>query len=291
MKRTITTLFVTVLLISSCAQGKKDYVVTIKTSYGDMVAILYDETPKHKANFIKLAQEHYYDSLLFHRVMQGFMIQGGDPKSKKAKPGEPLGNGGPGYTVDAEFIPKFFHEKGALSAARTPDQVNPQKASSGSQFYIVQGTVISPADVNNLRYDQMQLMTGLRKMFEDPANKPLLDSLNQLYFAGDMQAYQARLFTLAPRCEKATGLKIIRDIPEAQINAYTTVGGAPHLDGQYTVFGKVIKGLEIIDKIAAVQRDGNDRPMEDIRMTVSVEEMPKKKITKEYGYEYPEAKK
>ncbi len=291
MKRTITTLFVTVLLISSCAQDKKDVVVTIKTSYGDMVAILYEETPKHKANFIKLAKEHYFDSLLFHRVIQGFMIQGGDPNSKKAKPGENLGSGGPGYTIDAEIMPQYFHEKGALSAARLSDQVNPQKASSGSQFYIVQGTVISPNDVNNLRFDQMQLMTGLRKMFEDPANKPLLDSLNQLYFSGDMQAYQSRLFALAPRVEKATGLKVIRNIPDAQIKAYTTVGGAPHLDGQYTVFGKVIKGLEVIDKIAAVQRDASERPLEDIRMVVTVEEMSKKKITKEYGYEYPATKK
>ncbi len=291
MKRAITTFFVTVLLFTSCARDTKDFVVTIKTPYGDMIAILYDETPKHKANFIKLAQEHYFDSLLFHRVIQGFMIQGGDPNSKKAKPGESLGNGGPGYTVDAEFIPTLFHEKGALSAARLSDQVNPQKASSGSQFYIVQGTVISPQEIDNLRYDQMQLMTGLRKMFEDPSNKPLLDSLNQLYFAGDMMAYQQRLFALAPRVEKATGLKVINEVSDAKIKAYTTVGGSPHLDGQYTVFGKVIKGLDVIDKIAAVQRDAGDRPLEDIRMTVTVQELSRKKITKEYGYEYPEVKK
>lgn len=291
MKRTITALFVTVLLISSCAQDKKDYVVTIKTSYGDMLAILYDETPKHKANFIKLAKEHYFDSLLFHRVMPGFMIQGGDPDSKKVLPGQPLGNGGPGYTLDAEFVPQFFHEKGALAAARQADQVNPQRASSGSQFYIVQGTVVSQAEIENFRYDQMQLMTGLRKMFENPANKPLLDSLNQLYFAGEMQAYQQRLFQLAPRVERETGLKIIKEVPEARIKAYTSVGGAPHLDDQYTVFGKVIKGFEVIDKIAAVQRDPRERPIEDIRMTVTVEEMSKKKITKEYGYQYPAIKK
>lgn len=290
MKRTITALFVTVLLITSCAQDKKDFVVTIKTSYGDMVAILYDETPKHKANFIKLAKEHYFDSLLFHRVIQGFMIQGGDPDSKKVKPGQQLGNGGPGYTVDAEFVPAYFHEKGALAAARQSDQVNPMKASSGSQFYIVQGTVMSQAEVANLKYDQMQLMTGLRKMFENPANKPLLDSLNQLYYAGDMQAYQKRLFDLAPRVEKETGLKVVKDLPEARIKAYTTVGGAPHLDDQYTVFGKVIKGLDVIDKIAAVQL-ANERPVEDVRMTVTVEEMSKKKITKEYGYQFPAAKK
>jgi len=292
MKKTITVFFVMLLLISSCAQdNKKDFVVTIKTSYGDMTAILYDETPKHKANFIKLAQEHYFDSLLFHRVIQNFMIQGGDPNSKKAQPGQPLGNGGPGYTVDAEFIPSFYHEKGALSAARMSDQVNPTKASSGSQFYIVQGIVISQAEVDNLRYDQMQLMNGLRKMFEDPANKPLLDSLNQLYYAGDMQAYQKRLFELAPRVEKAAGVKIVQDVSEAKMKAYTTVGGAPHLDGQYTVFGKVIKGLDVIDKIAVVQKDASDRPLEDIRMTVTVEEMPRKKITKEFGYQYPATKK
>jgi cyclophilin family peptidyl-prolyl cis-trans isomerase len=290
MKRIITTLFVTVL-ITSCAQDKKDYLVTIKTSYGDMVAVLYDETPKHKANFIKLAKEHYFDSLLFHRVMQGFMIQGGDPDSKKAALGTRLGNGGPGYTIEAEFVPSLFHEKGALSAARQADQVNPQKASSGSQFYIVQGTVLSQADLAGLTLDQNQLMTGLRKMFEDPANKPLLDSLNAMYYAGDTQAYQQRLFALAPRVEKATGLTIKKTISRERITAYTTVGGAPHLDDQYTVFGKVIKGLDVVDKIAAVQRDPSDRPLEDVRMTVTVEEMSKKKITKEYGYQYPAVKK
>ena len=291
MIKTITTIFVFILLITSCAQERKDAVITIKTSHGDMVAILYDETPKHKENFIKLAREHFFDSTLFHRVISGFMIQGGDPESKKAKPGQHLGNGGPGYTVDAEFNPKFFHEKGALSAARLSDQANPTKASSGSQFYVVQGTVLSAADAENLKYDQMKLMTGLRKMFEDPANKPLLDSLNQLYYAGDVPAYTRRLNELAPRVEKATGTKVTREISEEKKKIYTTVGGAPHLDGDYTVFGKVIKGVEVIDKIASVQRDGAERPLEDIRMTITVEDMPRKKITKEYGYIYPTIKK
>jgi peptidyl-prolyl cis-trans isomerase B (cyclophilin B) len=286
MTKAFTAVFAFLLLMTSCAQNK-DAVITIKTNYGDMVAILYDETPKHKANFIKLAKEHYFDSILFHRVIAGFMIQGGDPNSKKAKPGESLGSGNPGYTVEAEFNPKFFHEKGSLSAARMGDQVNPTKASSGSQFYIVQGTVLSQADVNNLKYDQLKLMNGLRKMFEDPANKPLLDSLTNLYNTGDMQAYQNRLFEMAPRVEKATGTKVTRNISEEMKKAYTTVGGAPHLDGEYTVFGKVIKGLDVIDKIASVNKDAADRPYEDIRMFVTVEEMSKKKISKEYGYVYP----
>ncbi len=287
MTRTLTLLLSLMLLTTSCAQDKKDFVVTIKTPYGDMVAILYEETPKHKSNFIKLAKEHYFDSMLFHRVIPGFMIQGGDPNSKKAQPGQSLGNGGPGYTVDAEFNPKFFHKKGALSAARLADQVNPAKASSGSQFYVVQGTVLLPADAENLKYDQAKLMGGLRKMFEDPANKPLLDSLNQLYYAGDMQAYQKKLFSLVPRIEKATGTKVTKNFSAEHMKIYTTVGGSPHLDGDYTVFGEVIKGLDVIDKIAAVQRDGSERPLEDVRMYISVEEMSKKKITKEYGYVYP----
>jgi len=284
MIRTLTLFFSMVLLSTSCAQDKKDMVVTFKTPYGDMVAILYNETPKHKENFIKLAKEHYFDSTLFHRVIQGFMIQGGDPNSKKAAPGTRLGNGGPAYTIPAEFNTNLFHEKGALSAARTD---NPAKESSGSQFYIVQGTVLRTEDLEALKYNQQNLMTGLRKMFDMADFKPLLDSVNKLYYAGDMQAYQKRLFELAPRVEKVTGLKIINPISEEKKKTYTTIGGSPHLDGEYTVFGKVIKGLDVLDKIAAVAKDPYDRPLEDVRITVTVEEMSKKKITKEYGYQYP----
>ena len=282
-------LFFILVLATSCAQ-KKDYVVTIKTQYGDMVAILYDETPKHKENFIKLAKEHYFDSLLFHRVMAGFMIQGGDPNSKKAKQGEPLGTGGPNYTIPAEFNSKFFHDKGTLSAARIPDDRNPEKASSGSQFYIVQGSVIPEASINDLRYDQMKLTMGLRQIISKPENKALLDSLNNLYYAGDMGAYQKKIFSLVPRVEAETGMKVTKDLSPEKIKAYTTVGGSPHLDGEYTVFGKIIKGLDVIDQIAAQPVDGANRPSNDIRMSVNVEEMSKKKITKEYGYVYPETK-
>jgi peptidyl-prolyl cis-trans isomerase B (cyclophilin B) len=281
---------VALILLSQCSQDGSDYVVTIKTNQGDMIAILYDETPKHKANFIKLAKEHYFDSLLFHRVIEGFMIQGGDPDSKNAQPGQHLGMGGPGYTVDAEFNPQFFHEKGALSAARLADQQNPAKASSGSQFYVVQGRIILPEDLDGLRIDQGKLNAGFQQILRNPANKSLIDSLNMLYMAGDMPAYQRKVFSLVPRIEKETGMKIYKEVSEEKIKAYTTVGGAPHLDGDYTVFGKVISGLEVVDKIANLPRDNNERPMQDVRMTVTVEEMPRKKITELYGYKFPAKK-
>ncbi|MBP9924867.1 MAG: peptidylprolyl isomerase [Cyclobacteriaceae bacterium] len=281
-------LLITLLIVSRCSQDNStDYLITIKTNQGDMVAVLYDETPKHKANFIKLAKEHYFDSLLFHRVIEGFMIQGGDPDSKNAVPGQSLGMGGPGYTVDAEFNPKFFHEKGALSAARLGDQQNPTKASSGSQFYVVQGQVTPAAELDALKIDQAALNAAFQQMLQNPASQSLVDSLNQIYMSGDMQGYQRKIYSLVPRLEKQTGMKIYKDVSEEKIKAYTTVGGAPHLDGDYTVFGKVISGLDVIDKIARVQKGSNDRPIEDIRMVITVEEMPRKEIESKYGYKFP----
>lgn len=287
MQKIYSILILSIIIMSSCAQDH-DYVVTIKTQHGDMIAILYDETPKHKENFIKLAKEHYYDSLLFHRIIQGFMIQGGDPNSKNAAPGQPLGSGGPGYTVDAEINPKFFHEKGALSAARLGDQMNPKKASSGSQFYIVQGTVVSEMEMS---FDPQKFNTAMQTFFQNPVNKLVYDTLAKIYQSGDMKAYQQFLLDLKPRVEQETGINTSRPVDPAKLKAYTTVGGAQHLDGEYTVFGKVIKGLEVIDKIAAQPKDRSDRPTDDIRMTVTVEEVPKAEIQKLYGYTYPELKK
>jgi peptidyl-prolyl cis-trans isomerase B (cyclophilin B) len=286
-KLIFTATIILLALMTSCAQ-KKDHVVTIKTKFGDMVAILYDETPKHKENFIKLAKEHYYDSLLFHRVIEGFMIQGGDPESKNAKPGQRLGNGGPGYTVDAEFNPNFFHEKGALSAARLGDQANPTKASSGSQFYIVQGKKYTE---NELKTDPEKFNKGLQQFFQNPANKSYYDSIAKFYQTGDMKGYEEYIMNLTPIVEKQLGISVTKEVSPELLKAYTTKGGAHHLDGQYTVFGKIIKGLEVIDKIAAQPKDQTDRPAEDIRMTVTVEELSRKKIGKLYGYVYPESTK
>ncbi|MFO7257326.1 MAG: peptidylprolyl isomerase [Bacteroidota bacterium] len=271
-------------VVSGCAQNK-DHVVTIHTKYGDMVVLLFDETPQHKKNFIKLAQEGFYDSLLFHRVIQGFMIQGGDPDSKRSKPGERLGNGGPGYTVPAEIDPRFIHERGVLSAARLGNEINPSKASSGSQFYIVQGRVFTP---DELTTDQEQLNKGLQQILLKPENQPLFDTLSRLYQMGDMDGYMKKVISLKPRIKAETGLELDKRIDPRRLEVYTTVGGAPHLDGEYTVFGKVIKGLDVIDWIAEQPTDGNDRPLENIHMTVTVELMPKKKIEKLYGYRYPE---
>lgn len=191
---------------------KKETMVVISTDYGDMKIKLYDETPLHRDNFIKLAKEGFFDGLLFHRVIPQFMIQGGDPTSKDAKPGQSLGAGGPGYTIPAEFNPNFIHKKGALSAARQGDQVNPKRASSGSQFYVVQGRTASA----------QELQRG--------------------------------------------GIKY----SDEQIKIYEEQGGTPFLDGQYTVFGEVVEGLDVIDKIAAVRTAPGDRPMEDVKFTVKV---------------------
>jgi cyclophilin family peptidyl-prolyl cis-trans isomerase len=272
--------------LTGCTQ-KKDYVVTIKTDFGDMVAILYDETPKHKENFIKLVKEHYYDSLLFHRIIEGFMIQGGDPESKKAKAGQRLGNGGPGYTVEAEINPKFFHEKGALSAARLGDQMNPAKASSGSQFYIVQGKKMSEHEI---KIDQQKFGSAMQQFFQNPENQVYRDSIAKLYQSRDFKAYEAYILSLKPIVESQLGISTDKQVSPELVKAYTTLGGTPSLDGQYTVFGKVIKGLEVIDKIATQPKDGADRPVTDVRMKITVEELPKSKIKKLYGYTYPDEK-
>ncbi len=280
-----------IALLASCASDK-DYLVTIHTKHGDMKAILYDKTPEHKKNFIKLAKEGYYDSTLFHRVISEFMIQGGDPNSKGAAAGIPLGSGGPQYKIPAEFDASLFHEKGALSAARQGDQVNPKKESSGSQFYIVQGKVWSEEE---LLIDMNTLGSAAQRMMQqspnDPEQKRMMDSLKQvlitIYQTEGPEAYGKKLIELKEMVATTMNVKVTKDMAPERVKAYTTIGGAPHLDDEYTVFGKVVEGLEVIDKIAAVATNRADRPLEDVVITMEVEELPKKKITKLYGYQYP----
>jgi peptidyl-prolyl cis-trans isomerase B (cyclophilin B) len=267
-------------------------VITIKTNLGDMVAILYDETPKHKENFIKLAKEKYFDSTLFHRVIEEFMIQGGDPNSKNAQPGQSLGSGGPGYTVDAEFRPGLFHEKGALSAARMGDNVNPTKASSGSQFYIVQGKKFTAGELmqqeQGMQYQKKN--NALREVLFMPEYASVKETVIEKQRAQDGEWLNSFFMQADTLIKKAKPDYVPFSFSDQQKQVYQTEGGAPHLDGDYTVFGKVISGLEVIDKIAAVEKGAGDRPKEDVRMTVTVEEMPKSKILKLYGYQYPSVK-
>jgi cyclophilin family peptidyl-prolyl cis-trans isomerase len=215
MKKFLFAGLILLVFSSAFAKGPKNQYVRIKTSYGKCIIRLYNETPKHRDNFIKLVKQGFYNGALFHRVIQNFMIQGGDPDSKKAKPGDELGNGDVGYTVPAEFRDSLFHKRGVLAAARDD---NPAKASSGCQFYIVEG-----------------------KRFTDAK----LDTLEQTKLKG-------------------------RKIPAWQREYYKSVGGAPHLDQNYTVYGEVITGIDMVDRIAAVKKNENDRPLEDVPMTVEL---------------------
>lgn len=257
-----------------------DFLVTITTDLGVMRAVLHDQTPKHKENFIKLAKEGFFDSLLFHRVIPQFMIQGGDPLSKYAGPDVGLGSGGPGYTVDAEILPEFFHKKGALSAARR-GAGNPEMKSSGSQFYIVQGFVqpMMQVALNNVAAGQC-----LNKLRTDFPDDPMLLELNEAFNTGGQQGYFDKVLELKDKLAEKTGIEIAN--PQERIDAYTTIGGYPSLDGQYTVFGQVIDGLDVLDRIAGVQTKPGDRPVEDLRMFITVEEMPKAQIAREYSHIY-----
>lgn len=237
--------------------------VKLETTQGDIVVALYNETPKHRDNFIKLAKEGVYDSTLFHRVIKQFMIQAGDPDSKTANDTASLGSGDVGYTIPAEFVPKFFHRKGALAAARMGDDVNPNRESSGCQFYIVTGRKFREAQLldmaaqknnqrvetifNELARKHMKEIYKLRKANDDNALMELQDSLEAQAYA---MAKEEEPFMFTPE----------------QLAAYSTVGGAPHLDGAYTVFGEVVSGMETVEKIEVTKTGRADRPIENVRI-------------------------
>ena len=237
--------------------------VLIKTSLGDIKVALYNETPKHRDNFLKLVEEKYYEGTLFHRVIKQFMIQAGDGESKNAVPGQQLGAGNIGYTIPAEFVyPKYFHKKGTLAAARTADQINPEKESSGSQFYIVTGQVFKKQAL-----DQMLQQMEYRKkqnLFQKNA-APYRKELMKMQIAKDMEGFEAIRQKVIDMTEKEYAENPVV-FTEEQIEAYTTVGGAPHLDGDYTVFGEIVDGMDVVAKIEAVQTDRSDRPKEDIKI-------------------------
>lgn len=239
----------------------------ISTPSGDIVVRLYDETPAHRDNFIKLASEGFYDGTLFHRVISGFMIQGGDPDSRNAPAGKQLGAGDVGYTIPAEIKPGLIHKRGALCAARTADSVNPEKRSSGCQFYIVWGEKYSAGKMDSLeRQCQMQAVNGVFNRLVSEHRDEIL-ALRRERNREALSDLQDRLVAEANAIVIEEGLGRLGD---AQKEAYTTVGGTPFLDGEYTVFGEVESGLDVVEKIQAAATDSSDRPLEDISMKVSV---------------------
>ncbi|HSO85155.1 MAG TPA: peptidylprolyl isomerase [Draconibacterium sp.] len=256
-------------VVSCGGIGKKpgENIVSIKTDFGEIKVKLYDDTPKHQENFIKLVNEGFYNDLLFHRVINKFMIQGGDPNSRNAEPGAQLGSGSPGYTIPAEIYPKYFHKKGALAAARLGGPRNHGKESSGSQFYIVHGAVYR---------------TGQLDTMEININKQRKDLMMKEHF----QAVNSRLTEFREKNDKEGFDKLVAEITievdsiyesgrkftlsKEQRDAYSTIGGYPSLDGEYTVFGEVVEGLDVIDKIAAVKTNSANRPLEDVKMKVEL---------------------
>lgn len=239
-------------------------VVELNTSEGKVIVRLYEGTPKHRENFAKLIQQNYYDGTLFHRVIKDFMIQGGDPNSKNAPQGTRLGNGGPSYTIPAEFSQEFFHKKGALCAARQGDNINPEQRSSGSQFYIVTGAVYSMSDLKQMeaRINQQAKAGLMNKYWNNPANKDMAN----LYARYNSEQKFDSLTILKTKVQKEL-LENYKPYAfnENQIKAYTTIGGTPFLDNNYTVFGEVIEGLEIVERVGNVETQA-ERPVEDVKI-------------------------
>ncbi len=263
MKHSIIT-FITIVFATTIF-AQKETMVLFKTDMGNIKIKLYNETPKHKENFIKLINQKFYDGVLFHRVIKDFMVQTGDPDSKTAAKGAVLGNGGPGYTIPPEFNSKFIHKRGALAAARLGDNMNPKKESSGSQFYIVQGKTFTEQELTNMEAGMAQQakMQFYIEYINKPENSKLKNRVDSLNRARD----QAGLNNIVVELDNTIGknFKPATFSPE-QKKIYATIGGAPHLDGTYTIFGEVIEGMDVVDKISLVQRDKNDRPLEDIKI-------------------------
>ena len=267
--------FIIILIISlfsmSCNSKKTTDVaqnnnvsVAIETTMGNIVVKLYNETPAHRDNFVKLVKEGYYNGTLFHRVINQFMIQGGDGDSRNAKPGQQLGTGGPDYTIPAEFVyPRYFHKKGALAAARQGDNTNPTKASSGSQFYIVTGNVIPEGQI--AQFERQMQMQREQTVFNELVmkNRDIIMNMRRNRDNAGLQMLQEQL--IAQTKQQIESEEKFAFTAE-QREAYTTVGGAPHLDGAYTVFGEVVEGMDVVEKIEKVATDAHDRPMEDVKV-------------------------
>lgn len=267
MKKVLFIYFIMLICaVMACSSAKKNDVmgtkVKIETTMGDIIVKLYDETPNHRDNFIKLVENGTYEGTLFHRVIKDFMIQAGDPDSKGAPKGQMLGSGDVGYTVPAEFVyPQLFHKKGALAAARQGDNVNPEKASSGCQFYIVTGRVFN--DSTLLSMEEQKNQNKFTSVFNALAQKHMKE-IYQMRRNNDQEGLMNLQDSLFVETQKQMEGEPEFKFTEEQRQAYTTVGGTPHLDGEYTVFGEVIEGMDVVDKIQQVSTNGSDRPDDDI---------------------------
>ncbi len=267
MKKSILLLtIVATALLTACGGSKRnnmdnETILSIETNKGDIKVKLYNETPRHRDNFVKLVREGFYNGTLFHRVINDFMIQGGDPDSKNAPANKMLGEGDTGYTVPAEFVyPRYFHKKGALAAARMGDDVNPEKASSGCQFYIVTGTVFTDESLTQM---EENVNRGIVKAKFDSLARPHMKEIYLLRKANDIDSLAALQERLVAEAE-AEAAKTPFRFTDEQRKAYTTVGGTPHLDGSYTVFGEVTEGMDVVEKIQKVKTNRVDRPTEDV---------------------------
>jgi cyclophilin family peptidyl-prolyl cis-trans isomerase len=266
-------IFSSSLFMASCnPPADRSHEVLISTSFGDIRIKLYDKTPKHRDNFLKLVKEGYFDSTLFHRVIEHFMIQGGDPDSKNAKPGELLGNGGPAYTIPAEIVPEYIHKRGVLAAAREGDDVNPLKASSGSQFYIVQGKIFDEKglDAVEVKVTKRTKQNILNTILHKPENKLSLNDFEKFSQQYDTVQLQKLITNFTKEIDAAYAQMTPFKLNAEQRKVYSTIGGTPHLDGAYTVFGEVVDGMDVVDKIAAVKTDSNDRPQVNIPMHIKI---------------------
>jgi len=270
MKIRFFSIIIPLIISSMTIEAKtKSNIVLIETSLGDIKIRLYDETPQHRDNFLKLVEEDYYNDLLFHRVIKDFMVQGGDPDSKGAPANKSLGSGGPSYQIPAEIVyPQLFHKRGALSAARTGDQMNPEKKSSGSQFYIVWGSVYTEAQLTSMEKPKKE--QAMQAYFGNLANERR-DTIQALYDSKNQPALDSMQKELAEMTEiEFTKNPDKGGFTAEQKKAYSTIGGTPHLDGEYTVFGEVIEGLDIVEKIQSCQTAGSDRPKTDITMKMKI---------------------
>ena len=250
-------------MTQTSTQNNGDAVVDIVTSLGNIKVRLFGDTPRHRDNFLKLAEQGFYDGVLFHRVINDFMVQSGDPDSKKAAKGKMLGEGDPGYTIEAEIVyPRHFHRKGVLAAARTSDDVNPERRSSGSQFYIVTGKVFNDSTLRQMEHRMLQQrQQDVFRRLQDENR----DTIMSLRRARDHEGLEALRQQLIERTESEVAQNP-PVIPDEVREAYRTVGGTPHLDGAYTVFGEVLEGMDVVDAIQKVKTDRADRPLEDVKI-------------------------